>query len=259
MAPLLSIITATYNSEKTLEETIVSILYQDYTNFEYIIVDGKSSDNTLNIIKKHQPLFEEKKILFKWISEKDTGIYNAWNKGLKLATGKWIAFLGSDDIYLDKVLEKYAAKALLHRDADFIHSKVKLMNRNEVKFIISDIWKWNVFKRYMKIAHVGCFHNKEYFDRYGNFNEDYKIAGDYELLLRAQSNLKTVFFDEFTAEMKDGGVSNNNVVSAFKEVKRAKISTGKIPTTIALFDFYFSLFKYYVSTFVKSIFKKHAV
>lgn len=259
MAPLLTIITATYNSGKTLEDTMISVLTQNYSNFEYVIIDGNSSDNTLNIIKKYEPLFQEKNISFKWISEKDTGIYNAWNKGLKLATGKWIAFLGSDDIYLDSVLEKYAHKAMMHQNADFIHSKVKLMNKTKVKFIVSDIWKWNVFKRYMKIAHVGSFHNREYFDKYGNFNEDYKIAGDYELLLRAKSDLNTVFFDEFTAEMKDGGISNKNVMKAFREVKRAKITTAEIPRPIALFDFYFSLFKYYVSTFVKDTFKNHTI
>lgn len=257
MNPLLSIITATYNSEKTLDDTIKSILSQNYTNFEYIIVDGKSEDNTINIIKKYELSFKEKNISYTWISETDSGIYNAWNKGLKLATGSWIAFLGSDDIYLCGSLKKYANLALKNEDTDFIHSKVKLINDGKIKFIIKDKWKWSQFKRYMKIAHVGSFHNKEYFEKYGNYNEGYKIVGDYEMLLRSKSNLKTVYFDNFTAEMKDGGISNNNILMAFSEVRRAKIETAKTKILIAFFDFYFSLVKYYVSTFlIKKYFHK---
>ncbi len=252
MNPLLSVITATYNSEKTLKDTIKSVLNQNYTNFEFIIVDGKSTDNTLSIIKEFESQFKEKKIPFKWISEKDSGIYNAWNKGLKLAIGNWISFLGSDDIYLENALKKYATIATSNPSLDFLHSKVKLVdNTGKIKFIISDKWKWKKFKRQMKIAHVGSFHNKNYFKKYGKFKEEYKIAGDYEMLLRAKSNLKTFFFDEFTAEMKDGGISNQNVIAAFKEVKKAKINTGKVAKPLAYFDFYFFIAKYYLSRILK--------
>ena len=253
MNPLLSIITATYNSESSLDETIRSILTQNYNDFEYIIVDGNSTDNTIRIITKYEPLFKEKKIRFKWISEEDLGIYDAWNKGLRLAEGKWISFLGSDDTYLEGALKKYAHMAKANPEADFIHSKVKLISNGKIKFVVSDKWNWSQFKRYMKIAHVGSFHNAEYFEKYGRYNELYRLAGDYEMLLRAKSNLKTVFFDEFTAEMKDGGISNDNVLLAFKEVKYAKTTTAKITKPIALFDFYHSLIKYYLSTFIRRI------
>lgn len=256
MNPLLSIITATYNSEKTLDETIQSILNQNYTNFEYIIIDGKSTDNTINIVKKYESLFKQKNISFKWISELDTGIYNAWNKGLKIANTNWVAFLGSDDIYLKDALERYAKVITVEINADFIHSKVKLLNKTKVKHIFSDTWKWHQFKRSMKIAHVGAFHNKNYFKTYGLYNEDYIIVGDYELLLRAENNLKTIFIDEFTAEMKDGGISNKNVIMAFKEARKAKINTANIAIHSAFYDFYIDIFKYYLSTFVKRFFLK---
>tara|TARA_R110002050_G_scaffold104139_1_gene213501 strand:+ start:4218 stop:4976 length:759 start_codon:yes stop_codon:yes gene_type:complete len=252
MNPILSIITATYNSDKTLDDTIQSLLNQNYNNYEYILIDGKSKDNTLEIIKKYEPIFQGKKITYTWISEKDSGIYNAWNKGLKLAKGKWISFLGSDDIYLENALEKYAYQIFKNTDVDFIHSKVKLMDGKKTTFIISDKWVWKNFKREMKIAHVGSFHNKYFFEKYGNFNEKYKIIGDYEMLLRAKNNLKTLFFDDFTAEMKVGGVSNENIIGAFKEVREAKINTAKINELIAYFDFYFFILKYYLS----KIFKK---
>lgn len=246
-----TIITASFNSEKTIAKTIESVLNQEFNDFEYIIVDGKSKDNTINIIKNYEPLFKEKNISYKWISEKDSGIYNAWNKGLKLASGNWIAFLGSDDIYVEGALKKYADMALINPEADFIHSKVKLISKGKVKFIVSDKWTWSQFKRYMKIAHVGSFHNSAYFDKHGNYDEQYRLAGDYEMLLRAKGNLKTVFFDEFTAEMKDGGISNNNVLMAFKEVRQAKITTAKITKPIAFLDFYHSLIKYYISDFMR--------
>lgn len=251
MNPLLSIITATYNSEKTLEETIQSVLNQGYTNYEYILIDGKSKDGTLKIIQKYEVQFKERNIKYTWRSEKDSGIYNAWNKGLQLAKGKWISFLGSDDIYLENALEKYVDKISQNQDVDFIHSKVKLIDRDKIKFIISDKWIWKNFKREMKIAHVGSFHNSNYYEKYGNYNENYKIVGDYELLLRAQDNLKTIFIDDFTAEMKDGGVSNQNIFVAFKEVRRAKINTAKIMKPLAYFDFYFFIVKYYLSRILK--------
>lgn len=253
MIPFLSIITATYNSEKTLENTMISMLSQNYTNFEYILIDGLSQDNTVDIIKKYEPKFKEKNIRFKWISEKDSGIYNAWNKGLNLAQGDWIAFLGSDDIYLQNALEKYATKAKENPLVDFIYSKVRLMNQGKIKYIFSDKWKWRNFKRYMQIAHVGSFHNKQFFEKYGIFNEIYKISGDYEMLLRAKNNLKTIYIDEFTAEMNDGGSSNRSVLSAFKEATVAKIETAKISKSIAYFDFLFSLIKYYSSHFIKNL------
>ena len=90
--PFFSIITVSYNSEKTIKETIVSVLNQTETNFEYILIDGKSTDKTVEIIKSFENKFKEKEIAYQWISEKDTGIYNAFNKGIKLSKGTWISF-----------------------------------------------------------------------------------------------------------------------------------------------------------------------
>ena len=103
--PLVSIITVCFNSEKTIQKTIQSLLNQSVTGFEYILVDGKSKDSTIEIIKSFENKFKEKGISYKWISEKDTGIYNAFNKGINLSKGKWISFLGSDDIYLKTAIE----------------------------------------------------------------------------------------------------------------------------------------------------------
>ena len=102
--PFFTVITASFNSEKTIDKTIESLLNQNYTNFEYIIIDGNSKDSTLEIIKSFEQKFKEKNITYKFISEPDKGIYDAWNKGIKLSDGEWISFLGSDDYYTDNTV-----------------------------------------------------------------------------------------------------------------------------------------------------------
>ena len=232
---LLSIITASFNSEKTIKETIQSVLNQTITNFEYLIVDGKSTDNTLEIVKSFEEKFAKKSIPFTWVSEKDTGIYDAFNKGVKLAKGEWISFLGSDDVYKKNALEIYQKKLKSLKDkVDIIHSEVKVGNKK----VIKGKWSWKVFRRSMNIAHVGAFHHKNYFKKQGLFDTSYKIAGDYELLLRAKSNLKTYKFNTITVVMGDSGVSNSNIKFVYKETTRAKIATAKVPKAIAQLDYY---------------------
>lgn len=240
-----SIITATYNSEKTIARTLDSILSQTCREFEYIIVDGNSSDKTLDIIKSYQPLFSKKKIPFSWTSEKDKGIYDAWNKGVKIAKGSWISFLGSDDQYLENAIELYNCELNNNKESlDLIYSNVKVVNQDiEVK-IINGIWTWKIFKRYMNIAHVGAFHNRNYFKKHGLFNESYKVAGDYELLLRAREKLKTKKIDKITAFMDSGGVSNNQINIVFKETFLAKNKTGEVNYIICIVDFFIAHLKF---------------
>ncbi len=249
--PLLSIITATYNSEKTLERTLKSVLNQNFTAFEYIIVDGASKDNTLAIIKQYELLFKEKNITYKWISEPDTGIYNAWNKGLKLVEGTWVSFLGSDDIYLDNALKKFAQAAKENPKVDFIHAKVKLVDGDKVVYKITQKWTWKKFKKEMKIAHVGAFHNANFFNKYGVYDESFKITGDYELLLRAKEKLKTIYIPEYTAYMEVGGVSNDMVFESFKEARNAKIKNKAVSKIKGFLDFYFIAVKYLLSQLIK--------
>lgn len=246
---LFSIVTVTFNSEKTLRRTINSLLSQGISNFEYIIIDGDSSDSTVDIIKSYECDFEEKNISFTWVSEKDTGIYDAFNKGIKLAKGNWISFLGSDDYYLDNALEYYKNEIDKQKEGlDFIHSIVNVENKK----VIKDKWSWRKFKKYMNVAHVGAFHSKKYFEQYGLYNTNYKIAGDYELLLRAKKNLKTHWFDKVTAIMADGGVSNSQVKSVYLETTKAKIESGKINYVISKLHYFEWMFKYKVKTMLNA-------
>ncbi|MGY0407895.1 MAG: glycosyltransferase family 2 protein [Polaribacter sp.] len=252
---LFSIITVSFNSEKTIQNTIESVLNQTYTNIEYIIIDGLSIDSTVAIIKSYEKKFEEKKISFTWISEKDKGIYEAFNKGLRLSRGQWISFLGSDDCYTRNALNVYSTVILkTEKKVDLYYSNVAVINKKgEVIGAINGIWTWLKFRRFMTIAHVGAFHNKEYFSKYGFFNESYKIAGDYELLLRAKEQLKTVKIEERTAKMANGGVSNNQINLAFKETLNAKNKSGGISLLLCNFDYFIAFFKYKTKKILRAI------
>ena len=105
--PLFTVITVCYNSQKTIKNTIESLLFQSFNDFEFIIIDGNSSDDTFEIIKSFDLKFKEKGIVYKYISEPDKGIYDAWNKGVKMSSGTWLSFIGSDDFYLNNALELY--------------------------------------------------------------------------------------------------------------------------------------------------------
>ena len=244
--PFFTIITASFNSEKTICKTIESLLNQSFKNFEYLLIDGKSTDKTVEIIKNFEPRFKEKGITYKWISEKDSGIYYAFNKGLNLANGNWISFLGSDDYYTENALKLYNNAIISsEKSIDLCYSKVQIVTEEKNVSVINETWKWSVFKKYMNIPHVGSFHNKDYFKKYGNFNETFKIAGDYELLLRANKTLKTLKVDEITTFMSENGVSNNQVSKVFKETFKAKQQTGKRNVLLCTIDYLIAIAKYF--------------
>lgn len=230
--PLITIITVTYNAQKDLEASIKSVIAQSYPNIQYLIIDGGSTDSTLEIIKKYEAHIST------WISEKDNGIYDAWNKGLQLATGDWIAFLGADDVYLPNAVEQYVQKLqqVDYATLDIITSKVQLVDENKVPFrVIGSAWNWNDFKRYMCTAHVGSLHSKSFYQKYGTYNTNYKIVGDYEILLRPRDQLKAAFLDVITVEMTMGGISNQNN-AALVEAYQAKLENNSRSPLLARYD-----------------------
>lgn len=208
----ITIIVATNNSANTVAQMIHSIECQTYKKYELIIIDNNSTDDTLKIINK------SKIKNIKIIQENDTGIYEAWNKGLKIASGHWIAFIGSDDLFLPNALEGYCnfiKKNNLH-SCDIVSSKVILTNGEHSQRIIGKKWIWRKFKTIMTIGHVGCFHNRNFFIKYGYFDESFKICGDYEYLLRAKHKLKAGFMNEKTVLMSNDGISNSDIKSIYE-------------------------------------------
>jgi glycosyltransferase involved in cell wall biosynthesis len=209
---LVSIITVCYNSEKTISNTIESIINQDYPNIEYIIIDGKSSDNTLNIIKTY------KQDYIKVISDRDNGIYDALNKGAHLATGDIIGFLHADDFYPNKNTISNVIKSFKgNNNLDIILGDVAFINKNE------EIGRYYSGKNFnfdigIMPPHPAVFINKNCYEKFGYFNTDYKIASDYDLLFRfiELNNVKYMYSKDIVVHMMPGGVSNKNIFSSIK-------------------------------------------
>lgn len=229
--PLISIIIAVYNGEQYLEGALKSIVNQDYALYEIILIDGGSTDKTRDIIDSY------KSYIHYTVSEPDNGIYDAWNKGLKVASGEWIAFLGSDDSYYPHALKSYVRFINNHPNKDsleFVSSKIDLVS-NDMKTIetVGKAWEWDLFKHKMITWHVGCFHSRRLFFNYGNFDETYKISGDYELLMRPKGNLNAAYLPLSTVMMRVGGVSTTLLFKAIDETYRAKVKNGLISKYVA--------------------------
>lgn len=236
--PLISVITATYNAELLLEKTIKSIVNQQYGFVEYIIIDAASTDGTLEIIEK----YKNNILYFK--SEPDDGIYDAWNKGIKIANGEWIAFLGAGDEYLPDALDNYVncINNIAYQEPEYVSSNVEIVKLDGTRlYSIGTKWKWAKFKNYLNVAHVGSLHSRRLFDKYGTYNTMYKIVGDYELLLRAGPELKAAFVPVVTAKMLFGGTSVSK--ASIAEVYKIKVNSKYFSPQKEFFKFQAGLFK----------------
>lgn len=202
--PLVTIITATYNAASCLRRTIESIRRLKYENIEWIVIDGGSKDGTVEIIQENED------IIGYWVSEPDAGIYDAWNKGVRLACGDWIAFLGAGDRYKQDAINNYMnAITASTIKPNLTISKIQFVNSNgRVLRVWGAPLEWKSFKKYMSIAHVGALHHASLFDRHGLFDTSYSSSSDYEFLMRCGKDLKTLFLDVVTADMLFGGVSS---------------------------------------------------
>lgn len=215
----ISIITVCYNSDKTLDKTIQSVLSQAYINVEYIIVDGHSKDTTIDIIKKN-----ESKI-FKWISEPDKGIYDALNKGVQLATGDVVGFVHSDDLLADNQVVSVIANQFEKEDVDGVYGDLQYVDKNNIGKIIR-YWKScdfnsSLLKKGWMPAHPTLFLRKKVYDKYGRFDLAYKIASDYDFMLRIlkDDSLKFTYIPKVITKMRVGGASNRSLKNIFKKTK----------------------------------------
>lgn len=223
-------VTVVYNAVNTIDRAIESVWQQTERDFEYIVVDGGSSDGTATKLREHS-----NKLSY-WISEPDSGIYNAWNKALERARGQWISFLGADDQYAPDALQQYDAAIQANPSAEFVSSRVQLMHGSSPIRTIGKPWNWRSFSRYMTVAHVGAQHKRSLFDVAGNFDEHYRICGDYEFLLRFKSRLHAAFLNRVTAHMGSGGISSSNSHLALLETERAKRDTAGRPALLCAIE-----------------------
>jgi len=218
--PLVSIITATYNSGASLERTILSVLSQSYENIEHIIIDGGSKDNTLEILKKYN-----KNPKVHWLSEQDKGISDAFNKGLKMARGEYVNFQGAGDRFIgDGVIEKIMEGVDQEKDM-LVCGRIKRVGENgEFRYISSlDFRKWKLIYK-MGLPHQALFANKKFFREFGVFDLDCKYAMDYDLLLRAYSKFpKTILKDVIVSAWVEGGIGQENIAAVLSEYHKIKI------------------------------------
>ncbi len=228
-APSISVIVAVFNGRTTLQECIDSVARQTYPNKELIIIDGGSKDGTVELLEKNSNQFSY------WISETDRGIYNAWNKGLAQARGEWICFLGADDYFWDAtVLERMAAHLkMLPMHIRVAYGQIVRINGDGQKSQpMGESWEQvkKSFQQYMCIPHIGTMHRRILFEQHGAFNESFRIAGDYELLLRELKAGDAVFVpDIITAAQRMGGMSTNlaNKFMIYREMLYAQRMHGR--------------------------------
>lgn len=212
----ISIITACYNSESTVEFAIKSVLAQSYPNIEYIIIDGGSGDGTLGVLKKYQGKIS------KFISEKDRGIYDALNKGISMATGDVIGFLHSDDFYANENIISEIAEVFNGKDTESLYGNLQYVNRsNEEKIIrnwISGEYKKKKFLKGWMPPHPTFFVKRSVYERFGSFNLKLKSAADYELMLRFlyKENISTSYLPKVIVKMRLGGTSNKSIINRVK-------------------------------------------
>ena len=241
----ISIITVCYNSSNTLEKTIQSVAGQNYDNIEYIIVDGNSTDDTLKIIDDY------KSNITKWISEPDEGLYDAMNKGIKIATGDIIGILNSDDIFSSTTIISIIADAFKRNKCDILYGNINYLN-NENKNV--RYWKSSKFIKGDFIngwhpPHPSLFVKKDVYDKDGNFDISLQISSDFELMLRffEKSNHKYFYLDKTIVNMMIGGRSNTikGIIKGSKEIKLAFTKNKIKPAYLYLYKRYMNkIFKY---------------
>ena len=238
--PLVTVITSTFNAALHLPNAARSIREQTYHHVEWIVIDGGSKDETLDVLRQNEGAIDY------WISEPDQGIYDAWNKGLRLARGEWICFLGADDQFMPDAIESMLdvvneSPAPL----DLVSGKVQLYTGTVQRRTIGKPWTWEKFRKYMCVAHVGAMHNAAFFKRYGPFDSTFRIAGDYELLLRAGPSLKAGFVNKVLVRMEMGGISNQDT-AVFRETFRARLKHGATTRFAGAVGAAWARFKWYV-------------
>lgn len=218
---MFSIITVTYNSESTIRDTIESVLNQSYKNYEYIIIDGKSTDNTLEIIKEYEVKFEGK---LRYISEPDGGIYDAMNKGISMTKGEIIGIINSDDWY-----EKYALENVMSQYQEYDYTvyygymrTVDSMSGKEIRCAIYN----HEYIREAMINHPTVFVSKKIYEKFGMYDLCYKASADYDFIIRLvkEKNIKFIKIDQIQANFRTGGISENP--KALMETMKIKYKNG---------------------------------
>jgi len=209
-----SIITASYNAAENIRQTIESVLSQDYPNLEYWVIDGGSTDGTLDILKEYEGKIN-------YLSEKDSGIYDAINKGLERVTGDIIGYIGADDFYPNNLVYTTVVKTIEETGAEAVFGDKQYVDPINTDKVVrywrpgknTDLkWLWGWMP-----THMTFYATRKLVERNGPYRTDFKCSGDYEWLLRAlfRKNVKTVYIPKLLITMRAGGVSNASLKHRF--------------------------------------------
>ena len=215
----ISIITATYNSGKTVRDTIESVLKQTYLDYEYIIKDGGSKDDTLAICREYEPKFNGK---MRIISSRDKGIYDAMNQGFQAATGDVLMLINSDDLFARADAVELAVRAFeAHPEVDGVYADLYYVSQNNINNVVR-VWKTGEQKpmrRGWLPAHPTFYVKRECYEKYGYFNLNYPLAADFELMLRfvEKHHIKLYYLQEHLVRMRLGGATSKNLKNIYKQ------------------------------------------
>lgn len=223
----ISIITVSFNAARTIGQTIESVLSQKEEDIEYVIVDGNSKDESKDIIKKYAALDSR----IKWISEPDSGLYDAMNKGIKMASGDIVGIINADDFFTNSLVLKGVKEAFLQEhQLDAVYGDVQFVSEGDSSKIVrkysSSIFRPTLFRWGFMPAHPTFYCKRELFERFGYYSTDFKIAADYELLMRFihTHKISTKYIPSTFVTMRMGGKSTKGFSSTLtinKEIVRA--------------------------------------
>ncbi len=218
-SPLFSIITAVFNGASHLEDALDSVARQSFRDREHIVVDGGSTDGSVEIIRRRADSLSH------WVSEADRGIADAFNKGVRAASGRILLFLGADDmLHDDRVLESVAAGLPSLKQPYFFYGDANYIYQDRIRRIRQN-YSLEKFRRYGCIPHQAMFLDREFFDRYGLFDVEYRRAMDYEHTARFIRDREPEYLDRLVADMRRYGVSSSPL-PAHAEMDRARLKHG---------------------------------
>lgn len=219
---MISIITATFNSAKTLKDTIQSVLRQTNKDFEYLIIDGGSTDETIDIVKSYESEFSGR---LKWVSEKDEGIYDAMNKGIKMASGDVVGILNSDDYFTSDDILQTVADAFKCQEIDAIYGDIHFIRDGNpqkcIRYYSSRMFRPFWLRFGFMPAHPSFYCKREVYERAGGYRLDYAIGSDYDMMVRLFKQYKIVscYINKDFVTMRTGGASTRNVQSRLTLIK----------------------------------------
>ena len=248
---MISIITATFNSAKTLKDTIQSVLRQTNKDFEYLIIDGGSTDETIDIVKSYESEFSGR---LKWVSEKDQGIYDAMNKGIKMASGDVVGILNSDDYFTSDDILQTVDNAFKSHEIDAIYGDIHFIRDGNpqkcVRYYSSRMFRPFWLRFGFMPAHPSFYCKREVFEKAGLYSLDYKIGADYEMMVRLfkKYRIMSQYINKDFVTMRTGGASNNNVRSRItlinEDVKACKENGVYTNGLFVMLKFMYKIFEF---------------